>query len=59
MLFRSGFGHLLAQGVQKAVAEQGLPGIFTGGLTAAAGGITASLVFGILAALIGRSKDQN
>ena len=54
-----GFGHLLARGVQKAVAEQGLPGIFTGGLTAAAGGITASLVFGILAALIGRSKDQN
>ena len=37
-----GFGHLLAQGVQKAVAEQGLPGIFTGGLTAAAGGTSRS-----------------
>lgn len=54
-----GFGHLLAQGVMKAVDEIGLPGIFTGGLTAAAGGITASLVFALLAALVGKSKDQN
>ena len=54
-----GFGHLLAQGVCKAVAENGLIGVFTGGLTAAAGGITASLVFGILAAAVGKSRDQN
>lgn len=54
-----GFGHLLAKGVQQAVDEQGLVGAFTGGLTAAAGGIAASLVFAILAALLGRSKDQN
>ena len=27
-----GFGHLLAQGVVKAVDEIGLPGVFTGGL---------------------------
>ena len=54
-----GFGHLLAQGVMKAVDEIGLPGVFTGGLTAAAGGITASLVFALLAALVGKSKDQN
>lgn len=54
-----GFGHLLAQGVQQAVDEIGLPGVFTGGLTAAAGGITASLVFALLAALVGKSKDQN
>ena len=53
------FGHLLAQGVMKAVDEIGLPGVFTGGLTAAAGGITASLVFALLAALVGKSKDQN
>ncbi len=37
-----GFGHLLAQGVQKAVAEIGWPGIFTGGLTAASGAAFAS-----------------
>lgn len=54
-----GFGHLLAQGVMKAVDEIGLPGAFTGGVTAAAGGITASLVFALLAALVGKSKDQN
>lgn len=54
-----GFGHLLAQGVVKAVDEIGLPGVFTGGIGAAAGGITASLVFALLAALMGKSKDQN
>ena len=54
-----GFGHLLAQGVEKAVAEQGLLGAFTGGLTAASGGIAASLVFGVLAALVGKSRDQS
>ena len=54
-----GFGHLLAQGVQKAVDTIGLTGIFTGGLTAASGGIAASLVFGVLAALVGKSRDQN
>lgn len=54
-----GFGHLLAQGVQKAVDAQGLMGAFTGGLTAAAGGIAASLVFAVLAALLGKSRDQS
>ena len=54
-----GFGHLLTQGVVSAVDEIGLPGIFTGGLTAAAGGIAASLVFGVLAALVGKSHDQS
>ncbi len=37
----------------------GLPGVFTGGIDAAAGGITASLMFALLAALVGKSKDQN
>lgn len=54
-----GFGHLLAQGVQQAVDNCGLPGAFTGGLTAASGGIAASLIFGLLAALVGKSRDQN
>ena len=45
--------------VQNAVDECGLPGAFTGGLTAASGGIAASLIFGVLAALVGKSKDQN
>ena len=33
----TGFGHLLAEGIRKAVAEDGILGIFTGGLTAASG----------------------
>lgn len=54
-----GFGHLLAQGAQHTVDECGLPGAFTGGLTAASGGIAASLIFGVAAALAGKSRDQN
>ena len=54
-----GFGHLLAQGAQHAVDECGLPGASTGGLTAASGGIAASLIFGVAAALAGKSRDQN
>ena len=54
-----GFGHLLAQGVVQAVDRCGLPGAFTGGLTAAAGGVAARLIFAVVAALVGKSKDQN
>jgi stage V sporulation protein AE len=54
----TGFGHLLAEGVKKAVAEDGLIGVFTGGLTAAAGGITAALVFGLAASAVFRQKDK-
>ena len=54
-----GFGHLLAQGAMKAVDRIGWLGAFPGGLSAAAGGICASLVFGVLAALTAKSKDQN
>lgn len=53
-----GFGNTLAQGVKKAVAEQGFLGVFTGGLTAAAGGICAAVVFGYLAALLFRPKEK-
>ena len=54
-----GFGHLLAQGAVEAVEEKGLLGALTGGFTAAAGGVTASLVCGFLAALFSRSRDQS
>lgn len=54
-----GFGHLLAQGAVEAVEEKGLLGALTGGFTAAAGGVTASLVCGFLAALFARSRDQS
>ena len=48
----TGFVHALAKGVSKAVAEKGWLGVFTGGLTATAGGIAAAVVFGVLMALI-------
>ena len=54
-----GFGHLLAQGVRQAVEEQGLLGCLTGGLTAGAAGISASLLCGVFFSLVGRSHDQN
>ena len=54
-----GFGHLLAKGVRTALAEEGAIGILTGGLTAAAAGITTSLVCGVVCSLAGRSHDQN
>lgn len=54
----TGFGHLLADGVRDAVDENGLLGIFTGGISSAAGGITAALLFGLLASLIFKPKDK-
>ena len=50
----SGFGYLIAKGMRRAVDEKGALGIFTGALTAAAGGTTAALIFGLIAALICR-----
>ena len=54
----TGFGFNLAKGVEKAVSESGWLGIFTGGLTAAAGGITAAVVFAVLMALLFRPGDK-
>ncbi len=54
----TGFGYLLAEGVKKAVDEKGLLGIFTGGLSSTAGGITAAMIFGLTVALIFKSKDK-
>ncbi len=54
----TGFGHALAKGVERAVAEQGWLGALTGGLTAASGGITAAMVSALLAALLFRPGDK-
>ncbi len=54
----TGFGYSLAKGVEKAVDENGLIGVFTGGLTGTAGGITAAILFGLLAAVFFRSKPK-
>lgn len=54
----TGFGNILAEGVRRAVNEKGLIGIFTGGLTGAAGGITAAMIFALLCALLFKSKEK-
>lgn len=55
----TGFGNLLAKGVKKAVEEKGLVGVFTGGFTAAAGGISAAVFFGLIMSLLFKPKDKN
>ena len=54
----TGFGYLLSKGVKQAVAELGLLGVLTGGITAAAGGITAAVFFGFLVSLLFKSKPK-
>lgn len=53
----SGFGYLLAQGAIKG-AKEGLYGALTGGIIAAAAGLTAAIVFGYLFALLFRPKSK-
>ena len=55
----TGFGSLLAKGVREAVEKDGLLGVLSGGLTASAAGITAAMVFGLLAALIFKPKSKS
>ena len=54
----TGFGYSLAKGVARAVAEKGLLGVITGGLTATSGGIAAAVVFGLLMAILCRPKEK-
>ena len=55
----TGFGNLLAKGVKEAVDEKGFLGIFTGGLKACAGGITAAIVAGLVASLVFKARDKS
>lgn len=55
----TGFGYTLSKGVKEAVDENGFLGIFTGGLKATAGGITAAVFAGLLASILFRAKDKS
>ena len=46
-----GFGNVLWKGMKEAVDERGFLGLFQGGLTASAVGISGALIFGYLASL--------
>lgn len=54
----TGFGNVLVEGVKQAVDEKGFIGILTGGLSGAAGGITAAILFGLMIALIFKPKEK-
>lgn len=54
----TGFGHIIAKGVKEAINANGFIGIFTGGLKASAGGITAAIVAGLLASIVFRPRDK-
>lgn len=54
----TGFGNLLAKGVKKAIDTDGFLGIFTGGFTSSAAGITAAILFGLIVALIFTRTDR-
>ena len=53
-----GFGYSLAKGVEKAIDKNGIFGIITGGLTGTAGGITAALIFSLIAAMVFKSRKR-
>ncbi|MDE7280367.1 MAG: stage V sporulation protein AE [Ruminiclostridium sp.] len=54
----TGFGYALAEGVKKAVEEDGLLGAFTGGFTAGAAGLTAAVAFGLVVARCFKRGDK-
>lgn len=55
----TGFGNTLSKGVKEAITEDGFLGIFTGGLKAAAGGITMAVFSGLLAGFLFKAKDKS
>lgn len=54
-----GFGHTLAVGMENAIETEGLIGIFTGSFTACAGGVGASLIFALIAAIFSKPNSQS
>ena len=51
-----GFGNTLFKGVREAIDKDGFIGVFEGGFTSSAVGISAALIFGYIASLIFKSK---
>ncbi len=51
-----GFGNVLFQGMKEAIDKEGMIGLFKGGFTACAVGVSSALIFGYLASLIFKPK---
>ncbi len=54
-----GFGNTLFKGVKESIGEEGMLGLFLGGLKASAAGISAALVFGYIGSLIFNPKMKD
>lgn len=54
----TGFGYLMARGVEEAIKEQGVRGILTGAFTAASGGVTAAILCGLIASFLAKPKEK-
>ena len=54
----TGFGYLMANGVETAIKEQGVRGIITGALTSSSGGITAAILCGLIASFLAKPKEK-
>lgn len=53
-----GFGYSLAKGVMKSIETDGFLGVFTGGVIATAGGISAAIFFGYIISIIFKPKAK-
>ncbi|MDO5538550.1 MAG: stage V sporulation protein AE [Eubacteriales bacterium] len=51
-----GFGNVLWEGMKEAIDKDGFIGLFRGGFTASAAGISAALIFSYIASLVCQPK---
>ena len=51
-----GFGNVLWKGMKQAIDEEGALGLFKGGFTACAVGVSAALIFSYIASLLTKPK---
>lgn len=54
-----GFGNTIAKGTLEAVQKDGLMGVLTGGLTASAAGVAATVFVAMLVALVCKPKEKS
>jgi len=54
----TGFGSTLAKGAIEEVQKEGLIGVLTGGMKAAAAGLSAAIVFGFINSLIFKARTK-
>lgn len=53
-----GFGAAIGKGVREAIISDGAIGILSGGMSAAAAGITLALIMGLISALIFKPRSK-